>query len=154
MKYRDYKVGFTFEVMDHFSEVRESSFEVFDVADNTLKYFILLDDEGEIERSLSITKDSAEIKSDEDYATAIDRNVALMEEMGYVKLMNNQLQTEKGYIIDRYVFGDPEIEETIGLLVYFMRLKNSLLISSCYIGELYDDFENEMFFMYNTIEEL
>ena len=53
MKYREYKVGFTFDMPDQFSEVRESSYEVFDVEPNTLKYFIVLDDDGEIIRSFS-----------------------------------------------------------------------------------------------------
>lgn len=154
MKYRDYKVGFAFDVPDYFSEVRESSFEVFNVAENTLKYFILLDDDGEIVRSFSFTKDGTKVETDEKYKEVLEKNIAIMDEVGFTKVTNNQLKTEKGLIIDRYVFADLEMEENIALLVYFTRIKDAFITSACYIGEFYDEFENEMFEIYNSIEIL
>ena len=152
MKYRDYKVGFSFEVPDYFSEVRETSYEVFDVAENTLKYFILLDDDGEVVRSFSIVKDEEQVKTDEQYNEVLQKNIDTMEQLGYTKVINNQLKTDSGMIIDRYVFADLDIEENIAVLVYFVRIKDSFVTSSCYIGEFYDEFEEELFNIYNSIE--
>ena len=152
MKYRDYKVGFSFEVPDYFSEVRETSYEVFDVAENTLKYFILLDDDGEVVRSFSIVKDEEQVKTDEQYNEVLQKNIDTMEQLGYTKVINNQLKTDSGMIIDRYVFADLDMEENIAVLVYFVRIKDSFVTSSCYIGEFYDEFEEELFNIYNSIE--
>ena len=154
MKYRDYKVGFSFDVPEYFSEVRESSYEVFDVAEGTLKYFILLDDDGEIVRRFSFVKDDVRISSDEDYKNAIQKNLDSMDDMGFTQVKNNQLQMNNGMIIDRYVFADLSRDDYIGILVYFLRIKDTLVMSSCYITDFYDEFEDEMFNIYNSIEVL
>ena len=154
MKYREYKVGFTFEVPDYFSEVRESSFEVFNVADNTLKYFIFLNDEGEVLRSFSFSKDKDVVKTDEQYQEVLNKNINLMEQAGFTKVINNQLKADNGLLIDRYVYADLEMKEKVGLLVYFVRIKDAFIVSSCYITDFYDFFEQEMFDIYNSIEVL
>ena len=66
MKYRNYEVGFTFEVPDVFSEVKQSSYNVFDVPEDTMHYFICLDENGDIIRSFSMVKDGP-CNSDEDF---------------------------------------------------------------------------------------
>ena len=154
MKYREYKVGFTFEVPDNFSEVREASYEVFNVAENTLKYFIELNDDGEIVRSISLNRDEGLVKTDDDLKNAIQDNVELLEQAGLTQVENNILITDSGRQIHRYVFADLEQEENIGLLFYFTRIKNALIVSSCYINNFYDFFEDELFNIFNSIEEL
>ena len=152
MKYRDYKVGFTFEVPDYFSEVREASYEVFEVANNTLKYFILLDDEGEIIRSFSFTKDETPIKSDQDYKDVLEENLYTMEEIGLTQVINSEFTTEKGIHVDRYVFADLEDDDNIGILMYFARIKDAFVVSSTYIQNFDDFFETEMRTIYESIE--
>ena len=154
MKYKDYKVGFTFEVPDYLSEVREASYEVFNVAENTLKYFIMLDDDGEIVRSFSFSKDEAPVKTDTAYKEVLEKNLQAMEDLGLTKLINTEFTTAKGIHVDRYVYVDLEMDEAIGLLLYFARIKDSLVVSSCYISNFDDFFETEMRNIYESIEVL
>jgi len=152
MKYRDYKIGFTYEVPDYFSEVRESSYDVFDVAEDTLHYFIQLDDEGEIIRNFSMGAKT--IDGDNDIESIVADYVASMEEAGYVKLLENTITTTNGRTIYRYTFYDEDIEEDVGILTYLIKVKDSVITSSCFIKEFYDFYEQEMYGIFDSIQEL
>ena len=153
MKYRDYKIGFTFEVPDYFSEVRESSYEIFDVAEDTLHYFIQLDDEGEIVRNFSIGARELTDKN-QDAKEAVDSFVEMLDEMGYVRVQDNVLITESGREIYRYVLYDEDIGTEMAVLTYVTKVKDHLITSSCLIEEFYDFFEQEMFKIFDSIEEM
>lgn len=154
MKYREYKVGFTFDVPDYFSEVRESSFEVFDVPENTLKYFIILDDDGEIERSFSFNRDDEPVKTKEDFLNAVESNISNMEELGYTRVYTDTITTESGREIVRHFMCDTEMEENLAIVMYFTHIKNNLVCSSTFGREFFDSPESEMLEIYNSIEEL
>lgn len=154
MKYRDYKVGFTVEVPDYLSEVKEASYEVFNVADNTLKYFILLDDDGEVVRTLSIAKDDRVVKTEEEYLEVVESSVAEMEDIGFKRVFNNTMITPSGRVVERYFLCDVELEENIALLAYFTRVKDSVVVSTTYVTEFFDEFENELFDIFDSIQEL
>ena len=142
MKYRDYKVGFTVEVPDYLSEVKEASYEVFNVADNTLKYFILLDDDGEVVRTLSIAKDDRVVKTEEEYLEVVESSVVEMEDIGFKRVFNNTMITPSGRVVERYFLCDVELEENIALLAYFTRVKDSVVVSTTYVTELFDIFDS------------
>lgn len=154
MKYRDYKVGFSVEVPDYFSEVKEASFEVFGVSENTLKYFILLDDEGEVVRSLSLTRNPEPLKTEDEYIEAIRKNISAMEELGYKVVYNNALVMPNGREVERVFFFDDRIEEDVAILAYFTKVKDYLIVSSTICQEFYDDFESELLEIFNSIEEI
>ena len=154
MKYRDYKVGFTVEVPDYLSEVKEASYDVFDVADNTLKYFILLNDDGDIVRSLSLTQDDREVKTEEEYLEVVESSIADMENAGFKRVFNNTMITPSGRVVERYFLCDLELEENIALLAYFTRVKNSVVVSTTYVTEFFDEFENELFDIFDSIKEI
>lgn len=153
MKYRNYEVGFSFEVPDNFSEVKQSSYEVFGVSPETMHYFICLDDDGNVIRSFSINKDEP-CKSDEDYIEIIKKTLEQLDELGFHVLQNNELKTENDKIIERFVLYDENMEENLGILLYFMRVKDAVITSSCYIVEFYDEFEDELFSVFNSIKEV
>lgn len=153
MKYRDYKIGFTFEVPDYFSEVRESSYEVFEVDDDVLHYFIQLDDDGEVVRHLSFGAQGP-VENDEEFKETVDQNIALMEDVGYAILKRNTLRTDKGRTIERCVVFDPDVDANWGILVYYTVVKNKVISSSCLIKQYYDEFEEELYSIFDSIEEL
>lgn len=154
MKYRDYKVGFTVELPDYFNEVREASYDVFDVAEDTLKYFIILNDDGEVERSLSLNKNAEEVKTDEEYKQAVEKAISDFESLGLTKILHGEMTLESGRKVDRLIMFDKEQEENVAILFYFTRVKNSLVCSSSYVVEFYDQFETELINIFNSIEEL
>ena len=153
MKYRDYKIGFTYEVPDYFSEVRESSYEIFNVAEDTLHYFIQLDDDGEIIRNFSMGA-KGPIEKDKDVKIAVDNFIDALKELGYVIIKENILTTDNGRKIYRYVLFDDEIEQDLAVLVYLTQVKDHLVTSSCLIEEYYDSFEQEMFSIFNSFEDM
>lgn len=154
MKYRDYKIGFTFEMPEHFNEVREASFEVFDVAEGTLKHFIVLDDEGEIVRSLSFTCDETPVKSKEEFLQAVQNSIDDLEYAGMKRVMNDTLTTPSGREIERYIMCDVDQEEDIGLLIYFTKIKDRLVVSTTYVTEFFDVYETELFEIFDSIQEI
>ena len=153
MKYRNYEVGFTFEVPDDFSEVKQSSYEVFNVPEDTMHHFIQLDDNGDIVRSFSITK-SEPMETDDQIKEYIDKNLAQLDELGIHKVIQNQIQTTDGRTIDRVVLYDENMEEDLGILTYFMKVKNVLIMASCYIVEFYDEYEEELYDIFDSIKEV
>lgn len=153
MKYRNYEVGFTFEVPDDFSEVKSSSFPVFDVDPATMHYFICLNEKGDVTRSISLNKDEP-CKTDDDAVKIITTTLNQLEELGYHVLQFNELKTDDGKYIERFVFYDENLEADLGVLVYFMRVKDALITSSCYITEFYDGYEDELFGIFNSIKEI
>lgn len=153
MKYRNYEVGFTFEVPDDFSEVKQSSYEVFNVPADTMHHFIQLDDNGDIVRSFSITK-SEPMETDDQIKEYIDKNLAQLDELGIHKVVQNQIQTTDGRTIDRVVLYDENMKEDLGILTYFMKVKNVLIMASCYIVEFYDEYEEELYDVFDSIKEV
>ena len=154
MKYRDYKVGFTFEAPDHLSEVREASYEVFGVEEGTLKHFIVLDDDGEIVRSLSINCDEKVVKTQDEFLQAVRTSVDEFERVGLRKVMNDTLTTPSGREIERYIFCDVDQPEDIGILIYFTKVKDKLVVSSTYVTEFFDVYETELYNIFDSIQEL
>jgi len=153
MKYRNYEVGFTFEVPDNFSEVKPSSYEAFDVRPETMHYFICLDDKGEIMRAFSINKD-VPCNTDDDMVNIIKTTLEQLDQLGYHVLQFNELKTESGKLIERFVFYDENLDKDLGILMYFMRVKDAVVVSSCYIKEFYDEYEDELFTVFNSIREI
>ena len=153
MKYRNYEVGFTFEVPDVFSEVKQSSYNVFDLPEDTMHYFICLDENGDIIRSFSMVKDGP-CNSDEDFNNIVKNALNDLEKIDVHVVQENQLRTESGKIIERKVLYDEDMEEDLGILMYFMRVKDIVLISSCYIEEFYDENEDELFAVFNSVKEV
>lgn len=153
MKYRNYEVGFTFEVPDEFSEVKSSSFPVFNVDPNTMHYFIKLDEKGNVIRALSFNKDEP-CKTDDDAIRIITTTIQQLEELGYHVLQFNELKTDGGKFIQRAVFYDENLKADLGVLMYFMRVKDAIVTSSCYITEFYDGYEDELFDIFNSIKEV
>ena len=153
MQYRDYRVGFTFEVPDEFSEVKEASYEVFEVAPNTLHYFIELDDDGEIVRSFSLSNDR-KVKDEKDCERLADDSVALLESNGFKVEDREKLTTNKDRIIYRYVLRDDENDGNPLMVIYFTRIKDQVVISSRFINEGYDENELEMLQIFDSFEEL
>lgn len=153
MKYRDYKIGFSLDVPKYFSEVKETSYEVFDVAEGTLKYFILLDDAGEIARTFSIVR-GEKVKTDKEFQEFVKTNIEEMEDNKFQLLKHDQRKTDGGKVIERCTFYNEEVHENLGLLMYFMQVKDEVIVSSTFIYEFYDEFEEEMFNIYNSIKEI
>ena len=154
MRYTDYKVGFSFEMPDHFSEVREASFEVFNVSEGTLKHFIVLDDEGEILRSLSFNSDNKVLKTKEEFLDAVKESISKLEDAGMRKAYNDTLTTPSGREIERYIMCDVDAEEDFGILIYFTKIKDRMIVSSTCVIEFFDVYETELFEIYDSIEEL
>lgn len=154
MRYRDYKVGFSVEMPSHFSEVREASYEVFNVAEGTLKHFIVLNDDGEILRSLSFNTENTRVKTQEEFLAAVERNIAELEDAGMKRVMNDVLTTPSGREIQRYIMCDVDEEEDFGILIYFTKIKENLVVSSTPVLEFFDVYETELFEIYDSIEEL
>ena len=152
MKYRDYKIGFNYEVPDYYDEVREGSYEVFGVAPGTLHYFIMLDDEGEIIKNFSMS--GQPIKDDKEYKQVVKEYIDALQDVDFVLIKENQLTTDNGKTIDRFVLFDERLGAEIGTLVYCMKVKDYVLTSSAYIKEYYDVYEEELFSIFNSIEEL
>lgn len=153
MKYRDYKLGFTFEVPDYFSEVRESSFEVFNVAEGTLHYFILLDDDGNIVRNLSMGAEGP-VKDDAEFDAVVKEQVEQLTNIDFAVLKENELTTEKGRVIKRVVLYDQVLGAELGTLLYFTKVKEHVLVSGTFIREYYDEFEEELYRIFESIEEM
>ena len=154
MRYRDYKVGFTVEVPDYFSEVKEASYEVFNVSEGTLKHFILLDDDGEIVRSLSLSRDEKPVTTEEEYLQAVERNISILEDAGLKIAFNNTRVTPSGREVERYFMCDLDMKENLALLAYFTRVKDTLVVSTTYCKEFFDSFENELLEIFDSIEEI
>lgn len=152
MKYRDYKIGFNYEVPDYYDEVREGSYEVFGVSPGTLHYFIMLDDEGEIVKNFSMS--GQQIKDDKEYKQVVKEYIEALQDVDFVLIKENQLVTDSGKTIDRFVMFDERLGEEIGTLVYCMKVKDYVLTSCAYIKEYYDIYEEELFSIFNSIEEL
>jgi len=153
MKYRDYKIGFTYEVPEYFSEVRESSFEVFNVAEGTIHYFILLDDEGDIVRNFSMSAEGP-LKDNKEYEEKIKDYIDTLTGVDFVVLKENELVTEKGREIKRYVLFDKMMQAELGMLFYFTKIKDRLVVSTTYITEYYDEYEEELYEIFDSIEEM
>jgi len=152
MKYRDYKIGFNYEVPDYYDEVREGSYEVFGVAPGTLHYFIMLDDEGEIVKNFSMS--GQPVKDDKEYKQVVKEYIDGLQDVDFVLIKENQLTTDNGKTIDRFVLYDERLGEQIGTLVYCMKVKDYALTSCAYIKEYYDIYEEELFSIFNSIKEL
>lgn len=153
MKYRNYEVGFTFEVPDVFSEVKQSSYEVFGIPADTMHYFICLDDDGNIERSFSIIKEGS-CNSEEDFQNIVKYSLEDLDEIGVHVIESSQFTTEEGKVVERRVMYDENMEEDLGILMYFIRVKDVVVMSSCYIEEFYDANEDELFTVFNSIKEV
>ena len=154
MRYRDYKVGFSVEIPDHFSEVREASYEVFNVSEGTLKYFIVLNEDGDILRSLSFNTEETRVRTKEEFLELVRKSIAQLEDAGMKRVMNDTLTTPSGREIERYIMCDVDEEEDFGILIYFTKIKDNLVVSSTPVLEFFDVYETELFEIYDSIEEL
>ena len=154
MVYRDYQIGFSVEMPDHFSEVREASYEVFNVSEGTLKYFIVLNDDGDILRSLSFNTEEARVNNKDEFLEVVKRNIEQLEHAGMKKVMNDTLTTPSGREIERYIMCDIDEEVDYGILIYFTKIKNRVVVSSTPVFEFFDVYETELFEIYDSIKEL
>ena len=152
MKYKNYTLGFTFEVDDKFTEVKQDRYDAFNVQPSTLHYFIALDDEGEISEVLSITKDEP-CKDDEEFKERVDFNIKTLKEYGYLLFSQEEIDAD-GRPVQRLIFQDTNIEQDLGLCMYFARVNNEVICSAVYILEDYDDREQSMLNMYKSIKEM
>ena len=153
MQYKDYKVGFTFEVPDKYSEVKEASYEVFDVAPNTLHYFIELNDDGEVIKSFSLSHDR-KVKDDKDFEAVVEENEKELLNDNYRLEKSQVLTTRKDRVIERRVFLDNEMENGPGILLYFTRVKDEVIVSSAFVGDNYDENEIELLQIFDSFEEI
>ena len=64
------------------------------------------------------------------------------------------LTTKNGREIYRYVLFDDEIKQDLAVLIYITKVKDHLITSTCLIEEFYDFFEQEMFSIFDSIEEM
>ena len=85
---------------------------------------------------------------------AVDNFIDALKELGYVIIKENILTTDNGRKIYRYVLFDDEIEQDLAVLVYLTQVKDHLVTSSCLIEEYYDGFEQEMFSIFNSFEDM
>ncbi len=150
MLVKNYELKFSFEVNDDFSEIKSTSYEAFNVAPNTIHYFVKLDDEGNVGRVLSLCKDK-KCTNEEEVLAVVKRNVEQMKKFGFDLIFENDFETHKNRKIYRRVFIDEEQEHAF--VTYFTLIKGVLIASTTEITEFYDEYEEEMYEIFATIEE-
>ncbi len=150
MLIKNYELGFSFEISDDYSEIKESSYPAFNVGKNTLHYFIQLDDAGEISKVFSICKDK-KCENEETALNLVKANVDVMEKVGFKLISENDFETHLGRKIYRRVFEDEEGEHTF--VTYFTVVHNTVIASTVEILDSYDEYEEEMYAVFVTINE-
>ena len=151
MLIKNYELGFSYELSDDYSEIKESSYKAFGVGPNTLGYFVQLDEAGEIDKVFSLVKDKVCI-NDEEIKTLIDQNIKTLKKAGFDMVYENDFETDQGRKIYRRVFVDETKELTY--VTYFTLIHNTIVTSTTQILDFYDEYEEEMYAVFASITEI
>ncbi len=150
MLIKNYELKFSFEISDDYNEIKSTSYSAFEVAPNTLNYFVQLDDSGEISKVFSICKDKV-CNNEEEIFAVIDNNVSLLKNAGFDLVEHNEFETHLGRRIYRRVFLDETQEHAF--VTYFTLVHNTLIASTVELLDSYDEFEEELYAVFVTIKE-
>lgn len=150
MLIKNYELGFSFEISDDYSEIKEQSYKAFGVGPGTLNYFVQLDDNGEVDKVFSICKDKVCI-NEEEIQKCIDKNIAAIEKTAFKCTDRSDFEIN-GRKIYRCVFVDAEAE--LSYVTYFTLIHQTLVASTTQFLESYDEYEEEMFAIFASIEEI
>lgn len=147
---KDYENNFSCYLPDEFSEIKKENYEAWGVVPDTLHYFVVLDDDGEVAKAVSINK-IKDTDTPEEWEEYVKSTVKEFEDYGFkineledLKLNDNitvKRLTYMGDIDDYYV-------------TYFAHLNKINICSTISIGEDYDDEELVLTVIYSSLEEL
>lgn len=147
---KDYENNFSCYVPEEFSEIKKENYEAWGVAQGTLHYFVILDEDGEVEKAVSINK-MKPTDTPEEWTKLVEDSVKEFEKFGFeineledLKLNDNMTVkrlTYMGEVNDYYV-------------TYFARLKDVNICSTISIANDYDKEETILAVIYSSIEEI
>lgn len=151
MLIKNYELGFSYELSDDYSEIKESSYNAFGVGPNTLNYFVQLDEEGQIDKVFSLVKDKTCL-DEKEIKSVISDNIASLKKAGFKMVYENDFETDQGRKIYRRVFVDETGELTY--VTYFTLIHNTLVTSTTQILDFYDEYEEEMYAVFASMVEI
>lgn len=147
---KDYENNFSCYVPEEFSEIKKENYEAWGVVPGTLHYFVILDDDGEVEKAVSINK-LRDSETQEEWDKIIEDGIKDFEKYGFqineledLKLNDNMTVKRLTYIGDVNDY----------YVTYFARLKNLNICSTISLANDYDEEETILAIIYGSIEEM
>lgn len=151
MLIKNYDLGFSFEISDEYSEIKELSYGAFGIDKSTLNYFVQLTEEGEIDKTFSLCKDRVCI-NEEEVKECLLQNVNKIKKAGFELIYENEFDTHTGRKVYRKVFVDEKKE--VMFATYFTLINKTIVASTTQIIDFYDEYEEEMYAIFASIKEL
>lgn len=147
---KDYENNFSFYVPDEFSEIKQENYDAWGVVKGTLHYFVVLDDEGEVEKAVSINK-LKDTETPEEWTQLVEASVKEFEDFGFQINEVEKLKLTDNMTVDRITYlGDVNDY----YVTYMASLKGLNICSTISIGEDYDDEETILAVIFSSIEEM
>lgn len=149
---KDYDLGFSFEISDEFTEISRDKYSVFNVDDDTLHYFLYLDEESN-EYPFAIIK-GKKCETIEEYeqqiVTEVNEFQNLYSEADVSPVLT--IQVEGSRRLDRVSidFKDGGYKT----VVYFTYVGGHLVTASTSIESDADAYEGSVFKIFNSIKEM
>ena len=152
MLVKNYDLGFTFEISDEFTEITRDKYSVFDVNEDTLHYFLYLDDDS-TEYPFSIVKGS-ECSSIEEYEKILQSEVNQFKELYTDATVSGiiTLKDEKGRRVER-VSIDFKDGGFISV-VYYTLVNGHIVAASTSVTNDGDEYEASLYQIFNSIKEV
>ena len=152
MLVKDYDLNFTFEISDDFTEISKDKYDVFGVDEDTLHYFLYLDQENQ-EYPFSLIK-GKEFKSDEEYEKTILGEVEELQKL-YADAYISDVYTIKAEgqrRLDRVSidFNDGGFMS----VVYYTPVNGHIVTSAASIIEDADEYEAGLYKLMSSIKEM
>lgn len=148
---KDYENGFSCYVPDEFSEVKKENYEAWNVVPGTLHYFVVLDENGEIEKAVSLNK-LAETETDEELDTLIQNIVEKYEKCGLEIVDVSDLKLTDDRTVKRVAFTSEEGD--VLFVTYVAHLKKLNVCSTISVTDDYDEEEGILAIMFSSMEDL
>ena len=152
MLVKDYELNFTFEISDEFNEISKDKYKVFGVDDDTLHYFLYLDENNE-EYPLALIK-GKECANIEDYEKTIQAEVDQFKKEIPSAVVSDifTIEPEDGRRVERV-----SIDYQDGgfmTVVYFTYVGGHVVSASTSILEDADDYEAGLYKIMQSIKEM
>ncbi len=152
MLVKDYDLGFTFEIDDQFTEISRDKYQIFDVDEDTLHYFLYLDEESnEYPFAIIKGKKCADIKEyEEELVKEVNELSDLYTEANVSAIFT--IQVEGSRRLDRV-----SIDFKDGgymTVVYFTYINGYIVTASTSIERDADDYEGSVFRIFNSMREI
>lgn len=147
---KDYENNFSCYLPEEFSEIKKENYEAWGVAQGTLHYFVILDDEGEVEKAISINR-MKPTETTEEWEKLVEDSVKEFEDFGFQINELEDLKLTDSMTVKRLTYlGDVNDY----YVTYFAHLKDVNICSTISIANDYDEEETILAVMYSSIEEM